>query len=167
MCAFTQRTFTSPGPWPLSSGERQFPSSSPITQSVSQSVRPSVRPSQNSPPHPEKRRGHKTRDPIPKKGSVTKLATSSRKKARSQNSRSHPEKRLGHKTRHPIPKKGSVTKLATPSRKKARSQNSRPHPEKRLGHKTRDPRTRETTRPTIRAIASQLSRDSSYARRYS
>ena len=43
--AFTllhERTFTSPGPWPLSqsvsSGERQFPSSSPITKSVSQSV---------------------------------------------------------------------------------------------------------------------------------
>ena len=95
----------------LSSGERQFPSSSPIIKSVSQSVRPSVR--------------HKTRHPIPRKGSVTKLETPPRIKARSQNSRPHPEKRLGHKTRDPIPKKGSVTKLETPSRKKARSQNSR------------------------------------------
>ena len=34
--------------------------------------------SQNSQPHPEKRVGHKTRHPIPKKGSVTKLATPSR-----------------------------------------------------------------------------------------
>ena len=56
-----------------------------------------------------------TKLPIPKKGSVTKLATRSRKKARSQNSRPQLEKRLGHKTRHPIPKKGSVTKLATSS----------------------------------------------------
>ena len=92
-----------------------------VSQSVSQSVRPSVTKlatpsrkkarSQNSPPHPKKRPGHKTRDPIPRKGSVTKLAT--------------PEKRLGHKTRDPIPKKGPVTKLATSSRKKARSQRAR------------------------------------------
>ena len=68
-----------------------------LSQSVSPSVRPSVR--------------HKTRHPIPKKGSVTKLATPSRKKA-------------GHRTRHPIPKKGSVTKLATASREKGRSQNT-------------------------------------------
>ena len=47
--------------------------------------------SQNSPPDPEKRLGHKTRDP-------------------------NLEKRLGHKTRDP--KKGSVTKLATPTSKK-------------------------------------------------
>ena len=47
--------------------------------------------SQNSRPHPEKMVGHKTRGPIPKKGS------------------------------DPIPKKGPVTKLETPSRKKARS----------------------------------------------
>ena len=78
-------------------------------------------------------------DPNPKKGPVTKLPTSSRKKGRSQNSRPHPEKRLDHKTRDPNPKKGSVTKLETPSRKKGRSQNSRPHPEKRVGHKTPDP----------------------------
>ena len=45
--------------------------------------------SQNSRPQPEKRVGHKTRDPNPKKGSVTKLATPSRKKGRSQNSRPH------------------------------------------------------------------------------
>ena len=50
----------------------------------------SVSPSQNSPPHPEKRLGHKTRHPIPKKGPVTKLETPSREKARSQNSRHCP-----------------------------------------------------------------------------
>ena len=40
---------------------------------------------------------HKIRHPIPKKGSVTKLATPTRKKARSRNSRPQPEKMLGHK----------------------------------------------------------------------
>jgi hypothetical protein len=73
---------------------------------------------------PERGRGHKTRNPVPKKGSVTKLATPSPKK-------------VGHITR-PIPKRVGVTKLATPSREKGRSQNSRPRPGKRVGHKTRD-----------------------------
>ena len=79
----------------------------------------------NSRPHPEKMVGHKTRDPIPRNRSVTKLEPPSRKKARSQNSRPQPEKWLGHKTRDPNPKSGSVTKLKTP------------HPERRFGHKTR------------------------------
>jgi hypothetical protein len=87
--------------------------------------------SQNSRPHPEKRLGHKTRHPISTKGSVTKLATPTRKKGRSQNSPPQPEKSVGHKTRHPNPKQGSVTKLATPTRKKGRSQNSPPQPEKK------------------------------------
>ena len=51
--------------------------------------------SQNSRPHPEKRLGHKTREPIPKKGSVTKLESPSRKKAprsmRNHSSQQQPE----------------------------------------------------------------------------
>ena len=129
-CASPQRTFTSPGPWPLSystvnrEGVLVNVSSLALPPLLSQFVRPSV--TKLAKPSREKGRSQNSRPP-------------SRKKARSQNSRPHPEKRLGHKTRDPIPKKGSVTKLETPSRKKARSQNSRAHPEKRLGHKTREP----------------------------
>merc|ERR1712185_241314 len=61
-----------------------------LSQSKRASVRPSVRPSVcHKTPHPGKRLGHKTRDPNPKKGSVTKLETPTRKKGRSQNSRPH------------------------------------------------------------------------------
>ena len=69
------------------------PGGKPDSTSLPRPRLPTVRTSQSP--------GHKTRDPIPKKGSVTKLETPSRK-------------RVGHKTRHPIPKKGSVTKLETP-----------------------------------------------------
>ena len=137
-----------------------------LSQSVRACVRPSVRMSQNSSsrkkarsqnsrPQPEKRVGHKTRDPIPKKGSVTKLATPSRKKGRSQNSRPQPEKRVGHKTRDPNPKKGSVTKLATPSRKKGRSQNSRPHhrADPTLATATTNPRSTNNSIHTVRMRA--------------
>ena len=131
-----------------SSGERQFPSSSLPIKSVRPSVTKLATPSQ-------KKVGHKTRNPVPRKGSVTKLATASREKGRSQNSQlsvlvnvsslaPSPFKSVSPSVRPsqnspPHPKKIPVTKLETPSREKARSQNSRPHPEKRLGHKTRDP----------------------------
>ena len=134
--------------------------------------------SQNSPPHPEKRLGHKTRDPSQKKAGH-KTRHPPRKKARSQNSRPHPEKRLGHKTRHPTPKKGSVTKpsrfpekrlghktlespkkgsvtkLATPSRKKGRSQNSRPHhrADPTLATATTNPRSTNNSIHTVRMRA--------------